>query len=76
MSDAYLCQYNDVVVSEADAYDKIDGKYPFHRSTWKNTYAKHMNTQETRGAVLRSTFLSGGSIPCIVSPLHARHRTF
>jgi hypothetical protein len=62
MSDAYIRQYNEIVVSEAVEYDKVEGQYPFHRSTWKNAHTRHINMQETCGDLLRSTFLSGGSM--------------
>jgi hypothetical protein len=62
MSEAFLLQYNDVVISEADDHNKVKGKYPFHQSTWKDAYIKHMNMQESYGDLLRSTFLTGGSL--------------
>ena len=62
MVDAYVRQYNEVVLTEAAEYDKVKGKFPFHGSIWKKANIKHMNTQVTRGDLLRSTFLSGGSL--------------
>jgi len=62
MSEAYKRQYKEVVASEAVDHDKVQGKYPFHLSAWKDAYIKHVNMQETHGDLLRSTFLSGGSL--------------
>ena len=69
MSEAYLHQYNEVADSEVVDQDKVKGKYPFHHSTWKDTYIKLVNMQETHGDLLRSTFLSGGT-------LHMSHSMF
>ena len=60
MSEAFLRQYNEVVVSEE--YDIVEGKYNFHRSNRKNAYTKNMNKQATDGDLLRSTSLDGGSM--------------
>lgn len=61
-SEAYLLQYNEIAVAEAFDHDKVKGKYPFDESTWKDNYINHVNVQETHGDLLRSTFLSGGSL--------------
>ena len=55
-------EYNQVVVNEGELIESIRGKYPFARSSWKNTYLSCINQQETHGDLLRSTFLSGGSM--------------
>lgn len=59
---AYETEYNEVVVMESQLGDDIRGKYPFHQSIWKKKHTQYMNNQETHGDLLRSTFLSGGSL--------------
>jgi hypothetical protein len=60
--DVYIQQYNEVVLEESREAENVVGKYPFQNSEWKNQFEGHMNTQETHGELLRSTFLSGGSL--------------
>lgn len=62
MSLSYTQQYNEVVLEEAREALQIQGKYPFQNSEWKARFQVHMNIQENRGELLRSTFLSGGSL--------------
>jgi hypothetical protein len=61
-SDEFEIEYNEVLQVEHDLSESIRGKYPFSGSAWKRTYMSQMNTQDTHGDLLRSTFLSGGSL--------------
>jgi hypothetical protein len=58
----YEKEYNEVVVLEARLADDIRRKYPFQNSVWKKNNIQYINNQETHGDLLRSTFLSGGSL--------------
>ena len=60
--DAYTLQYNQVVVEEAERHADVSGRYPFHNSVWRETYLRSMNLASVDGMLLRSTFLSGGSL--------------
>jgi hypothetical protein len=61
-TEIYNLQYNEVVLEEAREAEKIANKYPFDKSEWKNAFTGKLNIQEKRGELLRSTFLSGGSV--------------
>ena len=55
-------EYNEIVVREGELSETLKGKYPFSRSVWKSRYMACINQKETHGDLLRSTFLSGGSM--------------
>lgn len=59
---AYDHQYNEVVLEEAREAEKVEGRYPFRNSEWKNQFIEHMNVHDVCGELLRSTFLSGGFV--------------
>jgi hypothetical protein len=60
--DLFEDEYNEVVEGESAISERIKGKYPFTKSAWKSTYISCINQKETHGDLLRSTFLSGGSM--------------
>lgn len=58
----YAEEYGTIAAEEARSMAEIAGRYPFQGSTWRSDFQAYMNTQNTHGDLLRSTFLSGGTL--------------